>query len=64
MEITEEEKKIILMLRELKPYGKLEIAMNQNNSQLSIYLTNVIKEVIPIKGKWKAKEANQKNQEI
>jgi len=48
MEITEIEEKIIIMLRELKAYGKLEIAMNQSGTEISCYLTNPIKQIIHI----------------
>lgn len=51
MEITEIEKRIIELLRKLKPYGKLEISMNQDGRQISIYLNNPIKEVIIIENK-------------
>ena len=49
MEINKEEEKIILLLRKILPYGKLEISMNQNGTEISCYLINPIKEVVMIK---------------
>lgn len=49
MELKEVEKKISELLKEIRPYGKIEIAMNQDGSQISIYLTNSQKETIIIK---------------
>ncbi len=47
-ELSECEKKVLEMLAKLQPYGKLEIAKNQDGNQLSIYLTNPEKCVIKI----------------
>ncbi len=49
MELKEVEKRISELLRELRPYGKIELAMNQDGSQISIYLINSQKETIIIK---------------
>lgn len=46
MEVNDEEYQIIMFLRELAPFSKLEISANQNASQLSVYLTRVEKLVI------------------
>jgi hypothetical protein len=46
IKLSESEKKVIELLRDLKPYGKLEIAVNQDGTQLSVYLTNPVKEII------------------
>jgi len=53
MEITKYEEQIILLIRKIKPYGKLEIAMNQDGTQFSTYLTNPEKEVFILKGERK-----------
>lgn len=63
-ELTEIEKQVLEVLRKLKNYGKIEISLNQDSSQLSIYLTNITKEIISIKKEWKIKGGNQENQEI
>ena len=38
--ITETELRIVEMSRKLRPYGKLEIAMNQTGTELSVTMTN------------------------
>lgn len=43
------EQQILDLLWKLKPYGKIEIALNQDGSQYSIYLTNPEKKIIIIK---------------
>ena len=47
-ELTESEKKVLEILRKLPQYGKIEISKNQDGSQLSVYITTTIKEVIKI----------------
>ena len=47
-ELTEIEKQILEILPKLKNYGKIEISLNQDGSQYSIYLTNPEKIIIKI----------------
>jgi len=49
--LTEISKEIIDLLRKLKCYGKIEIALNQDSSQLSLILNNSEKKVIMVKKK-------------
>ena len=49
--LTEITKEITDLLRKLKPYGKIELALNQDGSQLSMILNNSEKYVIMVKEK-------------
>lgn len=42
-EISEQEYKVVQILRTLKPYGKMEIALNQNGTMLSITVNNPVR---------------------
>ena len=53
MELTNYEEQIILLVRKIKPYGKLEVARNQNDSKLSVILTNPEKQVFILNGEEK-----------
>ncbi len=48
-QLTEIEKQVLEVLRKLKNYGKIEISLNQDGSQYSIYLTNSEKIIIKTK---------------
>lgn len=48
-ELTEIEKQVLEVLRKLKPYGKIEISLNQNGVEYSIYLNNTEKIIIKTK---------------
>ena len=39
-EQTELERQLVLFFRQLRPYGKLEVAMNQDGSRVTIELHN------------------------
>lgn len=48
-DITQSEYEFVLLLRKLKPYGKLEVARNQNGFEYTATLTNPERKVIEIK---------------
>lgn len=46
--LTEEEYRLILLFRKLKPYGEMKVSLNQTGGQASVYITSQIKEVLEI----------------